>query len=143
MNEDNNNNNLFATMMGAVSMSLSEELLADLCAARESVEDILEKLPLIYQGQAVELKLPTRENELAQIEKGLAAINMGYPRDKAEKYFRGGLDTIKRQISEISSFAGTLARDTADSFANMKEFKTEDGCVCFSIPTPACLKDFF
>lgn len=139
----NNNNQIFATMMGEISMSLSEELLADLCAARESVEDILEKLPLIYQGQEVELKFPRRGSERVEIENGLAAIDKGYPRDKVEEYFRGGLDTIKRQISEISSFAGTLARDTADSFANMKEFKTEDGCVCFSIPTPACLKDFF
>ncbi len=126
---------------GMMTMVMTEEHISELKAVQKSIEDILSKLPLIYQGESVELVLPIKEN--ASINQGLDAIKLGYPQAKIESYFQEGLSSIKRQISELRSMAPRLAAETAMCFENAKTFETEDGTVCFTIPTPPCLSEFF
>lgn len=134
MNNDMNNNHLFGAIMGEISMSLIEEQIAELRAAQISVQDILDKLPLIYQGKELQVRLPQRGSQIENIKRGVEAINRGCPYEIAEEYFQTGLAEMQRKEKEIRSFAPTLASDVACSFAYGR-----NGI----IPTPACLSKFF
>ena len=77
-----------------------ESELEELYAARVCVEDILEKLPLIYKGECVQIHMVNEGHYVIHVVCGLEAIKTGSSFKLVNSFFREKLKEINQEIEE-------------------------------------------
>ena len=126
---------LFARMMGAIFLNTNAQELQEALAAKASIEDILDNLSLIYQGETVNLLMPVSGILLEDITNGLVAIAAGYSIEEVRDYFEEGLALVDQLVNHLTRVPLEEATQVEYSFGNIQP----DG----TIPTPDFVRRWF
>ena len=86
-----------------------ESELEELYAARVCVEDILEKLPLIYKGECVPIHMLKKGHYVIHVVCGLNAIKTGSSFRLVSLFFRDKLKEINQEIEEAHDMDPKIA----------------------------------
>ena len=86
-----------------------ESELEELYAARVCVEDILEKLPLIYKGECVTIHMVNEGHYVIHVACGLNAIKTGSSFKLVSLFFRDKLREINQEIEEAHDMYPEIA----------------------------------